>query len=461
MAFRKTVRLAFANASAMLVSPTMSKSAGRVALVCTACGSALLAYSIHQQRKLEITQRTFPMTTLVSCDGPSPMAKNEAVARPNRDVYQHLREKRFHDFASVEVSGEFFMTPQDFLESVTDEQPRPRIGHMRLAESDVKTMLGKTPNQNKNTSRFFRSLHSNGLISYTEYLFLLCILTKPKMGFEIAFNMFDVDGNRRVDKKEFLVLEEIFRSRTEKQCYDEQGRDRFRRVVKDWNSDDSSLTLRESESNVQDTTLLVHFFGKNGKDDLRFDDFYQFMDNLQTEVLEMEFLAYSHGMATISETEFARVLLRFTELDDIEEQIEKVTERIQEEKGISFEEFRSFFQFLNNLEDFAIAMQMYTLAGRAIGQDEFKRAVKISTGHELSENLVNTLFQIFDKDGDNKLSHVEFMGVMKDRIQRGFRKQGVVRKFRGFKGMRRCMSAETRVFIRDLATHSQGNKYFL
>lgn len=53
--------------------------------------------------------------------------------------------------------------------------------------------------------------------------------------------------------------------------------------------------------------------------------------------------------------------------------------------------------------------------------DEFKRAVKISTGHELSENLINTLFQIFDKDGDNKLSHVEFMGVMKDRIHRGFR----------------------------------------
>lgn len=35
---------------------------------------------------------------------------------------------------------------------------------------------------------------------------------------------------------------------------------------------------------------------------------------------------------------------------------------------MTFEEFRSFFQFLNNLEDFAIALQMYNFASRPIGQ---------------------------------------------------------------------------------------------
>lgn len=43
-------------------------------------------------------------------------------------------------------------------------------------------------------------------------------------------------------------------------------------------------------------------------------------------------------------------------------------------QGITFDEFRSFFQFLNNLEDFAIAMQMYNFAARSIGQGR-KRAV--------------------------------------------------------------------------------------
>lgn len=29
---------------------------------------------------------------------------------------------------------------------------------------------------------------------------------EPKCGFQIAFNMFDTDGNQRVDKNEFLVV---------------------------------------------------------------------------------------------------------------------------------------------------------------------------------------------------------------------------------------------------------------
>ncbi len=33
-----------------------------------------------------------------------------------------------------------------------------------------------------------------------------------------------------------------------------------------------------------DTSLLVYFFGKRGQDQLRFEDFHRFMDNLQTEV---------------------------------------------------------------------------------------------------------------------------------------------------------------------------------
>lgn len=36
------------------------------------------------------------------------------------------REMRFLQFASVEYKGVIYMTPQDFLESVTEEMPRRR-----------------------------------------------------------------------------------------------------------------------------------------------------------------------------------------------------------------------------------------------------------------------------------------------------------------------------------------------
>ena len=41
------------------------------------------------------------------------------------------REKRFIKFASVEFDGQIYMTPQDFLESVVEGEPRPRFKRKR------------------------------------------------------------------------------------------------------------------------------------------------------------------------------------------------------------------------------------------------------------------------------------------------------------------------------------------
>lgn len=119
-----------------------------------------------------------------------------------------------------------------------------------------------------------------------------------------------------------------------------------------------------------DTTLQIHLFGKKGNQDLNYDGFYKFMDNLQTEVLELEFNEFSKGNVAITENDFAKILLRYTYLntEEYDAYLERLMDRIKEERGITFDEFRDFCRFLNNLEDFAIAMRMYTLADRAISQ---------------------------------------------------------------------------------------------
>ena len=58
----------------------------------------------------------------------------------------------------------------------------------------------------------------------------------------------------------------------------------------------------------------------------------RFMDNLQTEMLEIEFLSYSKGMPTISEEDFARTLLRFTNVENISGYLDNVRNRIPDEK---------------------------------------------------------------------------------------------------------------------------------
>ena len=58
------------------------------------------------------------------------------------------------------------------------------------------------------------------------------------------------------------------------------------------------------------------------------------MDNLQTEVLELEFNEFSKGMQTISEIEFARILLRYTIFgrDEHEQYLTRLAERMPQEK---------------------------------------------------------------------------------------------------------------------------------
>ncbi|XP_077000345.1 calcium uptake protein 3, mitochondrial isoform X3 [Tamandua tetradactyla] len=377
------------------------------------------------------------------------------------DFYATSRERRFRLFASIECEGQLFMTPYDFILAVTTDEPKRIKTWKSLSKQELNHMLSETPPVWKGSSKLFRNLKERGVISYTEYLFLLCILTKPHAGFRIAFNMFDTDGNEMVDKKEFLVLQEIFRKKNEKRETkgDEEKRallvlktggeelvsrsywDTLRRNTSQALFSDLAERADDLTSLVADTTLLVHFFGKKGKAELNFEDFYRFMDNLQTEVLEIEFLSYSNGMNTISEEDFAHILLRYTNVENMSVFLENVRYSISEEKGITFDEFRSFFQFLNNLEDFAIALNMYNFASRSIGQDEFKRAVYVATGLKLSPHLVNTVFKIFDIDKDDQLSYKEFIGIMKDRLHRGFRVNGykTVQKYPTFKS---CLKKE-------------------
>ncbi|XP_073343141.1 calcium uptake protein 3, mitochondrial isoform X2 [Pagrus major] len=401
------------------------------ACVTVAAGAAYYGSGSGLKSRFEARLRHLPLPSVSASD------KARSYGLDDGDVYMSSYENRFRLFSSVECDGQLYMTPLNFIESITLNEPKSRRTRKSLTTKDLDKMLADTPPVWKGSSNLFRNLRERGVISYTEYLFLLCILTKPHAGFRIAFNMFDADGNEMVDKREFLVLEEIFRKKKDRKEVAEDVQ-RF---------DQQSLQLyghHKSQPHTQvvektETTLLVHFFGKKGKAELKFEDFYKFMDNLQTELLEIEFLSYSKGLPTISEEDFAQILLRYTNVDDVSGYLENVRHSMPDEKGITFEEFRSFFQFLNNLEDFTIAMQMYNFANRSIGQEEFTRAVYVATGIKLTRHLVNTVFKIFDEDRDDKLSHKEFIGVMKDRLHRA---DGGVRGEEKFTSFKSCMKKE-------------------
>ncbi|KAM4796835.1 calcium uptake protein 2, mitochondrial [Rhinophrynus dorsalis] len=351
------------------------------------------------------------------------LAQKEEVIDEAKE-FQSLRKQRFMQFASLEYEGEHYMTPRDFLFSVMFEQMERKTIAKNLTKKDLDAMLNQAAKV-KPGATFFRDLGDKGLISYTEYLFLLTILTKPQTGFQIAFKMLDTDENEQVEKREFFKLQKILGPKED--------------VTQGLGSLAPTQEPFPDSSDVN-TTLLVHFFGIGGRDKLQYSQFYRFMENLQTEVQEMEFIQFSKGMNFMRKEDFAEWLLFFTDEENNDIYWQNVQSRIPPGESISMEEFKNFYQFMNNLEDFSITMKMFSVANRAVKLAEFKRAVKVATGQELSKNVLDTVFKIFDLDGDNCLSHGEFLGVLRNRLHRGLKH---VPQQQGFQGFWKCVKRET------------------
>ncbi|KAK6009747.1 hypothetical protein OSTOST_25296 [Ostertagia ostertagi] len=135
----------------------------------------------------------------------------------------------------------------------------------------------------------------------------------------------------------------------------------------------------EEEVKKQDTTLLLHLFGHSGSGKLSFNEFRKFYQNLQEEIMEIEFHEFARGKSTISPMDFARLILRYTIVnkDDYHKYIHRVKERTSpDDKGVTLSQWASFSLFLNDLEEFSTAVRLYANANMPVSPPEFARAVQ-------------------------------------------------------------------------------------
>ncbi|KAI6176462.1 EF-hand domain-containing protein [Aphelenchoides bicaudatus] len=359
------------------------------------------------------------------------------------------RLQRFLSFASAEFDGTVYMTPQDLLDSLVLDQPRERVFRNVLHANQVDKFLRLTPTLKKADKTLFRKLGHDGIISYSEYLFLLTLLTKSQSSFRIAFEIFDDDSNRRIDKHEFLKIRslitcgfndsmELVYSDFEQLSTSKPKSPNISELHKEMKT---AVSLPENKKRPE-TTILVHLFGPRGQNS------FQFYQNLQNELVEIEFNEFARGKNDITLVDFTRLIFRYTtiKLDDQSTYIQRVNERMSDdEQGISKQQFEQFSRFLNNLSDFSRAVKLYINANIPVSQSEFIRAVKCSTGLVLDEHLVNVLFIIFDKNNDGQLQYSEFLAIMNDRVNRGFKNQQKI-SGTGWKSFKRCLLNE--VFIK-------------
>lgn len=79
---------------------------------------------------------------------------------------------------------------------------------------------------------------------------------------------------------------------------------------------------------------------------------------------------------------------------------EYVSYSICEGKEVTVEEFTSFFQFLNNVDVYAVASNMHNFASYTAGQNDLKNVFNLAAELKPSSHLVNNIFKIFYSNKD-------------------------------------------------------------
>ncbi|XP_008320507.1 calcium uptake protein 1, mitochondrial isoform X4 [Cynoglossus semilaevis] len=324
-------------------------------------------------------------------------------------------DKIFRYFATLKVIGEHgdtevYMTPQDFIRSITPNEKQPE--NLGLDQFMVKRYDGKKIAQERekfaDEDSIFFSLGECGLISFSDYIFLTTVLSTPQRNFEIAFKMFDLNGDGEVDLEEFEQVQSIIRSQTSMGM---RHRDR-------------STTGNTLKTAGCSSALTTYFFGEDLKGKLTISSFLEFQRKLQHDVLKLEFDRNDPVDGRISERQFGGMLLAYSGVQSRKlKQMQKGLKKMfKDAQGITFEEVENFFTFLKNVNDVDTALSFYHMAGASIDKVTMKQVARTVAKVELSDHVCDVVFALFDCDGNGELSNKEFIAIMKQRLMRGLEK---------------------------------------
>uniref|UniRef100_A0A914W3Y7 EF-hand domain-containing protein n=1 Tax=Plectus sambesii TaxID=2011161 RepID=A0A914W3Y7_9BILA len=329
-------------------------------------------------------------------------------------------DKIFRYFATLKVypkdephqvhNYEVFMTPEDFVRSITPNVMQPdNLGLDQFKAFDPEKQRLEL---SVASDSIFYKLGENGLIGFSDYMFLLTVLSTSPRHFALAFRIFDLNGDGELDNSEFERVQELVMAQT-------TSGQRHR---------DHSATNCTFKQHVN-TALATYFFGlrKDGK--LTIENFLKFQTQLHRDILRIEFdrrdpESLPDEENRITEWAFADMLLQHSGLPEKKQtkmlrRVRKLYRHMENRPGVSFKDVEDFFLFLYHIADVDTALTFYNMAGASVDQKTLRHVAKMVAGVDLSEHVVDVAFAIFDENMDGELSNKEFVSVMKRRLMRG------------------------------------------
>lgn len=313
-------------------------------------------------------------------------------------------EKVFEYFASFRTpDGELFMTPADLVRAVVPVFPPPdsnivRDGSLRGERSPGELHCPQ--------SELFMRFDTNGdgLISFPEYIFFVTLLSIPESDILAAIKMFDLDRNGEIKKEEFKKVMKFLRANN-RQGYAQ--RDGLRIGLKVDNS-------------VDNGGIVEYFFGKDGKGHLQLMNFVQFVKDLHKEITRLEFLHYDHqGRGSISARDFALSMVAAADVICVNRYLDRVDDLSKDPSlsniHITREEFENFAELRKKLKPLSLAISSYGGVCGILTKSDFRRAACHVCDVDVTENMVDIIFYIFDMNNDGNLSTDEFLAVLERR----------------------------------------------
>lgn len=326
-------------------------------------------------------------------------------------------DKIFRYFATIQSghlgtgATEIFMTPRDFVRSLTPGILQPEglgLDRFKHLDKEKDVYKGYTHDDGMPGESVLQHLGNNGLINFTDYLFLLTVLGTPPRHISIAFKMFDLNGDGDVSADEFDKMQSVLLSLTSTGM---RHRDR--------------KTTGNVMGSQVNTGLKEYFFGPQCTQKLTAQRFIEFQQKLQKEVLFLEFQFYDPVDGKITEVEFANMLLTYSSFTSKKKErtLKRIKKTFKENsQGVTFKDYVDFFSFLRNIGDVDTALSFHTACGSDLNPETFKRVAHLVSGVRLQDHIVDVVFKMFDENDDGELSSKEFVSVMKTNLMRGLDK---------------------------------------